>query len=107
MTWQVRGGPPPEHCMPTCPKRTDIEITQTRNLDIDRLPARLSRTDLDARHDAQDGPRLGWRGTYFPPSPPAIRSTWLPSIFLVSRSNLRCFRTTTARTTLHRNTWSS
>ena len=72
MARHVRGGPPPKHRVPTSPKRTDIEITQARNLDIDRLPARLSRTDLDARHDAQDGRRLDWRGTDLPPSPPAI-----------------------------------
>ena len=43
------------------PKGTDIEITQSRNLDVDRLTVRRSRTDPDARHDTQDGRRLGWR----------------------------------------------
>jgi hypothetical protein len=39
---------------------------------VDSFPVRLSRTDLDARHDAQDGRRLDRRGADLPPSPPAI-----------------------------------
>jgi hypothetical protein len=58
--------------MPTGSKITDVEITQTRNLDIDCHPVRLSRTDPDAWHDAQDGRRLDWRRADLPPSPPAI-----------------------------------
>jgi hypothetical protein len=58
--------------VPACPKRTDVEITQTRNLDVDRLPVRMNRTDLDARHDTQDGRRSDWRRVDLPLSQPAI-----------------------------------
>lgn len=37
MAWQVRGRPPPEYILPTVSKFTDVEITQTRNLDVERL----------------------------------------------------------------------
>ena len=66
MAGQVRGRSPPEYSVPTSPKRTDIEITQTRNLDVDCLPVRWCRTDAYARHGFQDGRRLGWRAPDLP-----------------------------------------
>ena len=73
MSWQVRGGQPSRTPYANgLEDRSDVEITQARDLDVDCLPVRLSRTDLDARHDAQDARRLDWRRPDLPPSPPAI-----------------------------------
>ena len=72
MAGQVRGRSPPEHGVPTSSKLTDVEIAQARNLDVECLPVRQCRTDLDARHGAQDDRRLDWRGAGLPLSPPAI-----------------------------------
>jgi hypothetical protein len=60
MTGQVRGRSPPQYSVPTSPKRTDIEITHARNLDVECLPVRDRRTDPYARHGDQDGRRLDW-----------------------------------------------
>ena len=57
---QVRRRPSPEFVVPTGPKLADVEITQTRNLDVECLPVWCCRTDLCARHDAQDDRRLDW-----------------------------------------------
>ena len=51
MSGQVRRRSPSEYGVPTSPKLTDVEITQARDLDVERLPVRQRRTDLDARHD--------------------------------------------------------
>ena len=66
MAGQVRGRSPPEYGVPTGPKLTDVEITQARNLDVECLSVRQGRTDLDARHDAQDDRRLDWRAPDLP-----------------------------------------
>jgi hypothetical protein len=47
---QVRGWSSPEDRVPTGPERTDIEVAQARNLDVECLAVWLSRTDLGARH---------------------------------------------------------
>jgi hypothetical protein len=39
--------------VPTGLKITEVEIAQARDLDVDCLTIRLSRTDLDARHFSQ------------------------------------------------------
>ena len=52
MAGQVRGRWPPEHSVAASSKRTGIEITQARNLDVDCLSVRYRWTDLDARHGA-------------------------------------------------------
>ncbi len=62
MAWQVRGRPLPEYILPTVSKVTNVEITQTRNLDVDRLLILWRRTDLYARHGVQDDGRLARRG---------------------------------------------
>ena len=59
---QVRVRSPPECSMPTALKLPDVEIAQARNLDVDGLAVRKSRTDADARHDAQDDWRVDFRG---------------------------------------------
>jgi hypothetical protein len=40
MAGQLRGWLPPEYGVPTSPKRTDIEVTQVRNLDVECLLVR-------------------------------------------------------------------
>ena len=72
MAGQVRGRSASEYGVPTSSKGTNIEITQTRNLDVDRLPIRLGRTDLNARHDAQGDWRFDWRLPGLPLSRPVI-----------------------------------
>jgi hypothetical protein len=72
MAGQVKGGSPPEYGVPTGAKLADAEITQTRNLDVQRLPVLQRRTDLYARHGAQ-ARCLGERGPDLRPFPPAIR----------------------------------
>jgi hypothetical protein len=52
MARQVRGRSPSEYGVPTRPKRTDVEVTQARNLDVECLLVWLSLTDLYARHGA-------------------------------------------------------
>jgi hypothetical protein len=52
MAGQVKGGSAPEHGVPTGAKLTDVEITQTRNLDVQRLAVLLRRTDRYAWHGA-------------------------------------------------------
>ena len=64
MTWQVSGGPSPEYRVPTGPKTAEVEIAQARDLDVDCLPLRLSRTDLDARHECS-GRTLGLAASSF------------------------------------------
>ena len=51
-----------ECSVPTALKLPDVEIAQARNLDVDGLAVRKSRTDADARHDAQDDWRVDFRG---------------------------------------------
>jgi len=58
MTRQVRGRSPPEYGVPTALKVADVEITQTRDLDINGLAVWQSRTDSRGRHDDQDDWRL-------------------------------------------------
>ena len=50
--------------MPTGPKTAEVEIAQARDLDVDCLPLRLSRTDLDARHECS-GRTLGLAASRF------------------------------------------
>ena len=59
MARQVRGRSSSEYGVPPSPKRTDIEIAQTRDLDVDCLAVRRGWTDLDAWHGVQVGRRLG------------------------------------------------
>ena len=66
MTGEVRRRSPPQDREPTSPKRTDVEIAQARNLDVDCLPLRDRRADPDARHCDQDGRRLDWRAADLP-----------------------------------------
>ena len=63
MSGQVRGRFAPEHGVPTVLQLPDVKVTQARNLDVECLPVRQGRTDLDARHYAQGDWRLGWRGS--------------------------------------------
>ena len=58
MTGQVSWRSPPEYGLPTVPKFTDVEITQARNLDVERLPVRGRTTDLYAWHGNYGEPRL-------------------------------------------------
>ena len=46
MAGQVRGRLPPEHGVPSGAKLADIEIAQTRDLDVECLSVRRCRTDL-------------------------------------------------------------
>lgn len=63
---QVRGRLPPEHGTPTGAKDASVEIAQVGDLDFEGVPVLQRRTDLDARHDAQCGRRLDWRGSDLP-----------------------------------------
>jgi hypothetical protein len=47
--------------VPTGLKITEVEIAQARDLNLDSLPIRLSRTDLDARHFSQAKRRFDCR----------------------------------------------
>ena len=67
MTSKVSGRWPAECGMPTAAKLTNVEITQARNLDVERRAVWQCRTDLYARHDAQD-----WGEAVLPRSPLAI-----------------------------------
>jgi hypothetical protein len=49
---QVRRRSPLEYGVPTVSKFTDVEITQARNLDVERLLILWRRTDLYTRHGA-------------------------------------------------------
>ena len=92
----MRGRSPPEYGMPTIPKRYDIEITQSRNLDVECLPVRLRRTDPDARHDAQRDWLLGSAQTGFSGlARNSVNPT--PSTFVEPSFSLRRLRTTPAR----------
>ena len=57
MTGQVRRRSLAEYSMPTIAKLADVEITQARDLGVERLSVRWCGTDLYARHGAQ-GVRL-------------------------------------------------
>ena len=54
---QVRGRPPPKHVARTGLKRSNVEIAQPRNLDVECTRIRHCRTDLHTRHFGQ----AGWR----------------------------------------------
>jgi hypothetical protein len=58
--------------LPMAAKLSDVEITQARDLDVERRAVRQGRTDLYARHDAQPGRRLDSAGAVLPLSPLAI-----------------------------------
>src|SRR6266481_1389938 len=64
MAGQVRGRSPTEYGLPTCPKLTDIEITQARDLDVECVLLLQCGTDPNARHGASARPSLGlaWLG---------------------------------------------
>ena len=63
---------PAECGMPTAAKLTNVEITQARNLDVERRAVWQCRTDLYARHNAQAGRCLDWGEAVLPRSPLAI-----------------------------------
>ena len=54
MPRQMNAGWAPIYFLPTSPECNGVEITQTRNLDVDCLPVRTHWTDLDARHGDQE-----------------------------------------------------
>src|SRR5262249_300402 len=70
---QARMRSTPEYVMPTVFKLPDVELAQARNLDVKWLSVRRCRTDLDARHGAQDPARVNFRGRGLPPTLLAIR----------------------------------
>ena len=72
MTSKVRRHWPPEYGLPMTAKLSDVEITQARDLDVERRAVRQCRTDPDARHDAQAGRRLDSAEAVLPLSPLAI-----------------------------------
>jgi hypothetical protein len=49
---KVSGRAPPEDCVPAGSKFTNIEITQSRNLDVELLSIRRRRLNRHAPHDA-------------------------------------------------------
>src|SRR5262245_15481407 len=55
----MRGCAPPEYGVPTGPERTEIEIAQACDLDVECLAVRLSPVVLGARHDGSGGAALG------------------------------------------------
>ena len=64
MARQVRGRPPPKHVVQTGPKRSNVEIAQARDLDVECTSIRQRRADLHMRHFGQaarrfDCPLLG------------------------------------------------
>ena len=50
MSGQARGRLPPKHRAPSGSERIDIETTQMRDLNVDRLAIRRCRTNRHARH---------------------------------------------------------
>jgi hypothetical protein len=58
VTGQVRGRSPPEHRVPTGPERTDIEVAQARDLDVECLAVWLNPTVLGVRMTVQEERRL-------------------------------------------------
>src|SRR5262249_2320080 len=58
MAGQVRGRSPTEYVLPTAPKRIEIEVTQARYLDVERLSVGQFATVLNARHGALMRPPL-------------------------------------------------
>jgi hypothetical protein len=69
---QVGVWSPPKYVMPMASKPPDVEIAQARNLAVECLPVRQGRTDLAARHGAQDDWRSDLRGRCLLLSMPAI-----------------------------------
>ena len=72
MAGQLGVWSPPEYVMPMAAKPPNGEIAQARNLAVECLPVRQGRTDLDARHGAQDDWRSDLRGRCLLLSTPAI-----------------------------------
>ena len=72
MAGQVREWPPTEHRAPAGLKLPEVEIAQPRNLDLERIPIRECRTDLDTRHVSQAAASLDCR-LALAPSAPTIR----------------------------------
>jgi hypothetical protein len=68
----VRRRWPPEYGLPMAAKLSDVDITQARDLDVERRAVRQWRTDLYPRHDAQAGRRLDTAEAVLPLSPLAI-----------------------------------
>ena len=73
MAWQVNWRSPPEHRMPASPKLIDVEVTQARNFDVERLSVLWCKTDLYTWHRGQRDRRFDWPGPGFPLSPPETR----------------------------------
>ena len=71
MAWQVGRWPLSEDSVPSGPKITEIEIAQTRNLDLKRFRIRQSQTDPHTRHGRQAVGVLG--GAQSSLAPPLMR----------------------------------
>ena len=69
MAWKVRGRRSTTDSLPPAAKTRDIEITQSRNLDIECFAVRQRRTDSYPWHGVQADQRLEWREVGFPPCP--------------------------------------
>jgi hypothetical protein len=73
MARQVRGRPPPKHVVQTGVKRSNLEIAQARDLDVECTSIQQRRADLHTRHFGQAGRRFDCRPLGLALSAPSTR----------------------------------